>query len=110
MRLLPVHAQRTTVHQHDDERLARRSHSLHQVFRWLGQIQSGAVSTGEARLIHRHLLAFKTARDADYGDNHVRILSCGYSSGIGRIVYRGPDQLRLTFAFSKPAVTYIEFD
>ncbi len=43
----------------------------------LGQVDAGAVAAEEARLIHRHLFAFKLAGDADDGDDDISIFRSG---------------------------------
>ena len=104
MCLFPVHAQCATVHQNNNQRLASRGDSLHQIFLSLRHIQAGTVSAGKTGLLDWHLLAFKVAGDPDHSYDNVGVFRGSNGRRVRRIVHRRPDEMCFDLALSRVAV------
>ena len=75
--LRPVDGEGAAIHEHYHERLAGSGERLKQLTLDGGQRDVSAVASAEALDVYRHFFAFEIGREADEGDDDIRLLCCG---------------------------------
>ena len=81
MLIRPVHRERASVHEHNNNWLAARNKVLQKISLGFGKIKAGAVAARKSFDVDRHLFAFKFAGEPEHRDDRV-----GFAHRIGIVL------------------------